>query len=130
MAEWVSFAELRGRVSMENILGHYGLIGNLKPQKGGDELVGLCPFHGETKGSFHTSLSKNAWQCFGCKRHGNILDFVAAKEEVDIRQAAALMIQGWFPGEPTLAPEPPQNATGAIERAVEPLGGTSLSITT
>jgi DNA primase len=95
MAEWVSYGELKQRVSMEEILQHYGLLGGLKPQKGGDELVGLCPFHQEKRRSFHVSVLKNAWQCFGCKRHGNILDFVAHKEGVDVRQAA-LMIQGWF----------------------------------
>lgn len=96
MAEqWVDFGELKQWVSMADILGHYGLLDKLKPQKRGDELVGLCPFHQEKRRSFHVSVSKNAWQCFGCKRHGNILDFVAHKEGVDIRKAA-LMIQGWF----------------------------------
>ena len=93
MAEWVSFQELKQRVSIEDILRHYGLLENLKQRK--DELVGLCPFHKETKGSFHASLAKNAFQCFGCKRKGNILDFVAAKEDVSIREAAVL-IQVWF----------------------------------
>jgi DNA primase len=96
MAEtFVPFAQLKQRVSMEDILRRYGVLEKLKPQKGGDELVGLCPFHQEKRRSFHVSVSKNAWQCFGCKRHGNILDFVAHKEGVDIRQAA-LMVQEWF----------------------------------
>jgi DNA primase len=93
--QWVDFGALKQQVSMTEILEHYGLLDKLKPQKGGDELVGLCPFHQEKRRSFHVSVLKNAWQCFGCKRHGNILDFVAHKEGVDVRQAA-LMIQGWF----------------------------------
>jgi hypothetical protein len=41
MAEqWVDFGELKQRVSMSDILVHYGLLDKLKPQKGGDELVG------------------------------------------------------------------------------------------
>jgi len=95
MAQRVDFGELKQQVSMANILEHYGLLDKLKAQKRGNELVGLCPFHQEKRRSFHVSVGKNAWQCFGCKRHGNILDFVAHKEAVDIRQAA-LMIQGWF----------------------------------
>jgi DNA primase len=91
----VDFGELKQWISMADILGQYGLLDKLKPQKGGDELVGLCPFHQEKRRSLHVSVRKNAWQCFGCKRHGNILDFVAHKEGVDIRKAA-LMIQGWF----------------------------------
>ena len=87
MAEWVSFQELKERVSITDILSHYGLLDGLKSQKGGDELVGLCPFHRETRGSFHASVSKNAFNCFSAARgkHGNVLDFVAAKEGVDIR---------------------------------------------
>lgn len=91
--EWVSFADLKRQVSIEDVLVHYGLRDGLRQRR--DELVGLCPFHKETRGSFSASTTKNAFQCFGCNRKGNILDFVAFKEEVDIRQAA-LLIQGWF----------------------------------
>jgi DNA primase len=68
MAEqWVDFGELKQRVSMEDILERYGLLDKLRSQKGGDELVGLCPFHQEKRRSFHVSVSKNAWQCFGVR---------------------------------------------------------------
>ena len=109
MAKWVSFSDAKQQVSIYDILQHYGLAGSMKHRKGGDELVGLCPFHRETKGSFHASLSKNAWQCFGCKRHGNILDFVAFKEGVDIR-GAALLIQEWFQIASERPTEAPQSA--------------------
>ena len=90
---WVDFRALKESVSIEDILRHYGLMEKLKPRK--DELVGLCPFHEETKGSFHASLTKNEFQCFGCKKKGNILDFVSFKEGVGIREAVVL-VQGWF----------------------------------
>jgi DNA primase len=60
-----------------------------------DELIGFCPFHKESKPSFHISLSKNAFQCFGCKAKGNILDFVQQKEAVELREAG-LLISQWF----------------------------------
>lgn len=91
--DWVDFKEIKARVSMEDILDHYGLMEELKRKK--DEMSGLCPFHEETKGSFRASLTKNAFNCFGCKAHGNILDFVSLKEGVDIRKAG-LLIQEWF----------------------------------
>ena len=93
MANWISFEGLRDNVSMEDILRHYGLMGEFRRSR--DEVIGLCPFHVETTGSFHASLTKNVFHCFGCQSKGNILDFVALKEEVDIRQAA-LMIEEWF----------------------------------
>ena len=111
---WVDFNALKQNVSMENILGHYGLLDGLRRVKE-DELVGLCPFHEETRGSLHVSVSKNAFQCFGCKRKGNILDFVAYKEGTNIR-GAALLIAGWFQIDS-------QNATDGPVRGDSPRGG-------
>ena len=93
MVKWISFRELRAHVSMEDILGHYGLMERFRRNK--DEVIGLCPFHEETTGSFHASLTKNVFHCFGCQSKGNILDFVALTEGVAVRQAA-FMIQQWF----------------------------------
>ena len=73
MAQWVSFQMLKRQVGIEDILSHYGLLERLRQKR--DELVGLCPFHQETKGSFSASVTKNAFQCFGCNRKGNILGF-------------------------------------------------------
>ena len=78
MAKWISFQELPGEVSMEDILRHYGLLETFRNNK--DEVIGLCLFHQETTGSFHASISKNVFHCFGCQSKGNILDFVALKE--------------------------------------------------
>ena len=93
MEKWISFQELRNRVSMEDILRHYGLLEMFR--RGKDEVIGLCPFHEETTGSFHASLTKNVFHCFGCQSSGDVLDFVALREGVDVRQAG-FMIQGWF----------------------------------
>ena len=100
MAEWVDFQELKDRVPMAQVVEHYQLANTLRSRKGGDELAGLCPFHGSAKrrdDPFRISLSKNNFNCFQCKRGGNILDLVAEMEEVDVRQAA-LLIQQWFLG--------------------------------
>ena len=41
MAEWVSFQEIKDRVSTADILGHYGLMDKRKPQNVEDELSAL-----------------------------------------------------------------------------------------
>jgi DNA primase len=89
----VDYKELKQRVSIKDILDHYGLLSSLRQKK--DELIGFCPFHKESKPSFHVSLTKNAYQCFGCKAKGNILGFVQQREEVEIREAG-LLISQWF----------------------------------
>ena len=82
MTEWVSFPETKARVSIAEILQHYGLLEGLRKQ-GSDELVGPCPFHqGKSKEPFHVSVLKNAFRCFAphCGKQGNVLDFVMLRE--------------------------------------------------
>ena len=68
---------------MAQVVEHYQLANTLRSRKGGDELAGLCPFHGSARrrdDPFRISLSKNNFNCFQCKRGGNILDLVAEVE--------------------------------------------------
>jgi hypothetical protein len=44
--------------------------------------------NGQSPTQFRVSISKNCWHCFSeCKSGGNILDFVARKENGSIREA-------------------------------------------
>src|ERR1700730_4261579 len=100
---YVDFKAVKASVSMLQILDHYQITERLK--RSGDNLSGYCPLHdGSNPTQFRVSLSKNCWNCFGnCKRGGNILDFVALKDGITIREAA-LKICEWFnvsPGEPS-----------------------------
>ena len=105
---YVDFKAVKTAVSMLQILDHYGLTEHFK--RNGDSLSGACPLHnGENTTQFRVSVSKNCWNCFGqCKRGGNVLDFVAIKEAVSIRQAA-LQISEWF----GLEFDPPVNGVEA-----------------
>lgn len=89
---WVDFKRMKGLVTVEHIVGHYQL--SLKPAKG-SELVGRCPFHNEEKPSFRMNTEKRVFHCFGCGAKGNMLDFIAKKEDVSIKQAA-LLASEWF----------------------------------
>jgi DNA primase len=90
---WVDFRLVKSTVTMAMALDHYQ-INWLR--RSGDELRGRCPIHqGEGQDTFHASLTKNAFQCFSCKAHGNVLDFVAAMEQCTVRDAA-LKLQQWF----------------------------------
>lgn len=91
---WVAYSEVKKAVSLEQVLEHYGVREGLV--KRGDELVGPCPIHrGSNSRQFKANRAKNAFKCFGCRAGGNILDLVAAMEQVEIRQAA-LLISDWF----------------------------------
>lgn len=89
---WVDFRHIKQSVTFEQVLAHYGI--SLKPAKG-DELLGLCPFHEDTKPSFRVNTKKRVFHCFGCDAKGNVLDFVVRKEGVTIKKAA-LLVSEWF----------------------------------
>src|ERR1041385_8473846 len=89
---WIDFKRIKESVTFEQVIAHYGL--ELKPAKG-SELLGLCPFHEDTKPSFRVNTEKRVFHCFGCDAKGNVLDFVVRKEGVTIRKAG-LLLSEWF----------------------------------
>jgi DNA primase len=95
MAKWVDYKQIKEMVSIEDLLKHYGLLDQLKRK--GENLVGNCPIHkGTNPTQFHASIIKNNFNCFGdCHGGGNVIDFVAKMEKVDLRKAG-MWIQDWF----------------------------------
>lgn len=134
--EWIDFAEIRAKVSLEDVLlTMYGLGDTLKRQ--GRRLVGPCPIHhGDSPRAFQADLEKNVYFCFsGCRKGGNVIDFVVAMEKLPVRDAAlrlhARFLGAPAAGVPTKGPEaaarPPPSARVATasppavaETAAEP----------
>ena len=95
---WVDFKEIKRTITMEMVLGHYGLMGEMKTSSKG--LKGACPIHGGSHNNqFHVNTKTNRWNCFGgCDMdvlEGHVIGFVAAMENVGLREAA-LLIAEWF----------------------------------
>lgn len=63
--------ELLNRVDVVDVVGRY-----VQLKKGGANLMGLCPFHGEKSPSFSVSPSKQFYHCFGCGANGNAIGFL------------------------------------------------------
>ena len=111
MGEWVSFAEIKRRVRLEQVLRCYGV--NWLRRSGVDQYRGRCPIHrGQGQEAFHANFKREVFQCFACGAGGNVLDFVAAMEGSSIREAA-LRLQGYH-GDGSI--EAAQAATAARER--------------
>jgi len=53
------------------------------------ELVGLCPFHQETRPSFYVNAAKNLFYCHGCGRGGDLIRFVQLFLNLPFRQTVA-----------------------------------------
>lgn len=104
MGNWINFAELRARISLEDVIYKFYKIETLK--RDGTKLVGACPVHdGDSPRAFSAELTRNVWMCFTKNHGGNQLDFVAQKEGLSIRDAALKLQEFFFATEPpTVAP--------------------------
>ena len=50
-------------------------------KKRGTSLIGNCPFHNEKTPSFHVSIAKGIYKCFGCGAAGDSLQFIIQHEK-------------------------------------------------
>ena len=92
---FVDFRAIRGRITMEQVLEHYGVLHTFK--RTGSRLSGPCPIHGGSNPTqFRVDTEKHIWKCFSeCKHGGNTLDFIAKKEDISIHDAALKACE-WF----------------------------------
>jgi DNA primase len=92
---FVDFRAIRSQITMEQALEHYGVLSTFK--RSGHRLSGPCPIHnGNNPTQFRVDTEKNIWNCFSeCKHGGNVLDFIAKKEDVSIHEAA-IKACDWF----------------------------------
>lgn len=122
---WVDFQELKERVTFEQVLERLELLPGL--ERAGDELRGQCPIckRGDAKSKcFSINVSKQVFQCFACKKRGNVLDFTAAARDTDVHRAA-LWLRDQFLTNPE-TPKPRQTESpdqGAGVTAAAAAGG-------
>ena len=81
-------AEIKERLSIQDIISPY-----VKLKRAGKSLVGLCPFHKEKTGSFHVSIERGSWHCFGCGIGGDGFSFIEKIEGVDFKGALKILAE-------------------------------------
>jgi len=77
---------IKTRLSMRDILQHYNLYPNYH------NFI-CCPFHDEKTPSL--KIDDDKFRCFGCGKHGDLIDFVAFYENIDTKTAISL-IDAWY----------------------------------
>ncbi len=78
-------SELRERIKeapISQIVGHF-----ISLKRSGSGLVGLCPFHNDTKPSMTVNDKRGLFRCWACNTGGDHLEFVKLKLNVDFVQA-------------------------------------------
>lgn len=77
------FTEIKNNINIIDIITSYGII--VKNDKCN------CPFHNETNNSLVIYPFTNSYYCFGCQAGGDLIDFVARKEDITQIEAAKLL---------------------------------------
>ena len=65
-------AYVREHANIEEVVSEFVPLKNA----GGGQKKGLCPFHDEKSPSFHVTLSRGYFHCFGCQTGGDVIAFV------------------------------------------------------
>ena len=81
-------AQIKERLTVQDIIAPY-----VKLRRAGRSLVGLCPFHKEKTPSFHVSLERGSWHCFGCGLGGDGFSFIEKVEGVDFKGALKILAE-------------------------------------
>jgi DNA primase len=78
--------EILARADIGEVIGAYVSL-----RKRGNDLVGLCPFHGEKSPSFHVHPDRGFFKCFGCGVAGDVFTFLQKQENVSFPDALRIL---------------------------------------
>jgi len=107
--------DLLARVDIAEIVGRH-----VQLKRGGANLMGLCPFHGEKSPSFSVSPSKQFYHCFGCGASGDAIRFLteySGMSFVDAVRELALQVGLQVPEEDSSPAEREQAAAQKQRRS-------------
>jgi len=83
---------------MANIL--HVISQTVKLKRNGQEWMGLCPFHNDHRPSLAVNPEKGVWKCHGCGAGGNVYDWVAKRDNIDLAEARRRLGNGNVSADP------------------------------
>lgn len=101
----MNFEAIKKSTDIVGVVESYGIA--LK--KVGADHVGLCPFHDDKNPSLRVTAAKGLFRCPACGATGNVIQFVAKKENISNREAALKLcsaIPGVHRGSELATPSP------------------------
>jgi DNA primase len=82
------FAQLvKQQADIVRIVGEYITL----KKSGGQNYIGLCPFHGEKTASFSVHAVRQFYYCFGCHEQGDVFSFVQKMDHVGFTEAVKVV---------------------------------------
>ena len=82
------FEQIKKSTDIVRVVESYGIA--LKRE--GKDFVGLCPFHEDKTPSLRVTPGKGLFRCPACGAAGNVIQFVARKEDLPDREAAQKLL--------------------------------------
>ena len=78
--------ELMARSDIVDVVSGYVTL-----TRHGSNLFGLCPFHSEKTPSFSVAPDKQMYHCFGCKKGGDVINFIMDIEGLTFPEAVRFL---------------------------------------
>ncbi len=78
--------EVLARIDIGEYIGAFVSL-----RKRGNDLVGLCPFHGEKTPSFHVHPDRGFFKCFGCGAGGDVIRFAQLHDNLGFVEALTML---------------------------------------
>jgi len=73
-------------VDIIEVVGNYVAL-----KRRGKEMIGLCPFHEDSRPSLNVSASKQIFKCFACGAGGDVIKFLMLRERLSFPEAVQLL---------------------------------------
>ena len=78
--------EIFNRINIVDVIGEYVHL-----KRVGSNYMGCCPFHNENTPSFSVSESRKTFLCFGCKKSGNVIQFIMERLGLTYPEAVRML---------------------------------------
>lgn len=82
------------QIDLDSIIDYRQAYSDIEnPKITGDDLVGLCPFHGDRNASFSVNLKNGMYHCFACGAEGNYIKYRSEREGISTKDAYLLILK-------------------------------------
>ena len=91
--------KLNDAIGIESVVKELGLIAKYGLVEGNGYYLGQCIYgHGSANGQcFRINTKGNYYNCFHCKKAGNVVSLVMHEKKLDFKQAARWLVEQFAP---------------------------------
>jgi DNA primase len=104
--------DLKQQADIVRIIGEYITL----KKTGGQNFLGICPFHNEKTPSFSVHATRQFFHCFGCSESGDVFKFVQKIENITFPEAVRAVAQKLGVALPKQSFSSPEEAREAKQR--------------